>query len=319
MTGYWTISASMKTTIAEIIQDHDTFEIITHEGPDEDAVGSSKALGLALVSLGKTVALVYPTPIPEHLAFTEPHEVRGIDNPEISILVDLSDEIMLQGVRPRGKVVVIDHHRTDGPHGVASWIDPERSSSAEMVYELLGEMDVKITAPIATNLYMGLFGDTGGFMHANTNERVFRMAHELIMSGADPHTIAYRIKKTKALAFYRILCTAMNRMVVRDGVFASYISNEEINAFRARPEDTSGIVEEMASLAGADLIIFLKEVHKGTVKASLRSRVADAALKTANAFGGGGHGLAAGFTAQGRPEELIHAVVEEGLKWVCRV
>lgn len=309
----------MKNRIADIIRDHLTFEIITHESPDEDAVGSSKALGLALVSLGKTVSLVYPTPVPEALTFTHGPEDSGTASPEISILVDLSDEIMLRGVRPRGKVVVIDHHRTDGSHGIASWIDPDRSSSAEMVYDLLLELGAEITPAVATNLYMGIFGDTGGFMHANTTERVFQVAHELVSCGADPHKIAYRIKKTKALAFYKILCAAMNRMVVRGGVFASYISHEEIIAFNARPEDTSGIVEEMASLAGADLIIFLKEVNKGTVKASIRSKVADAALKTAIAFGGGGHGLAAGCTLQGNPGELIHTMVEEGSKWVCTV
>ncbi|HPI92074.1 MAG TPA: DHH family phosphoesterase [Deltaproteobacteria bacterium] len=308
----------MKIRIAEIIRDHLAFEIITHEGPDEDAVGSSKALGLALVSLGKTVNLVYPTPIPESLSFTETPDVQEKGDPEISILVDLSDEIMLRGVRPRGDVVVIDHHRTDGSLGIASWIDPAKSSSSEMVYDLLQELGAAITPAIASNLYMGLFGDTGGFMHANTNARVFHIAHELVQRGADPHSIAYRIKKTKALAFYRILCAAMNRMVMREGVFASYITHEEIQAFHARPEDASGIVEEMASLAGADLIIFLKEVEQGTVKASIRSKVADAALRTASAFGGGGHGLAAGCTMKGNPEVIILAMVEEGIKWACR-
>lgn len=307
----------MKRQIAQIIRAHPTFEIITHESPDEDAVGSSRALGLALVSLGKRVSLVYPTPVPGHLNFTESPEVSEIPSPEISILIDLSDEVMLRGVQPRGDVIVIDHHRADGPRARVVWIEPERSSSAEMVYDLILDLGAAITPSIATNLYMGIFGDTGGFMHANTTERVFQIAYELVSCGADPHKIAYRIKKTKALAFYRILCAAMNRMVVRGRVYASYISHEEMDALNARPEDTSGIVEEMASLADADLIIFLREVNKGTVKASIRSKVADAALKTAIAFGGGGHGLAAGCTIKGDPGELIHAMVEEGSKWIC--
>jgi hypothetical protein len=57
--------------------------------------------------------LSYPTPVPESLSFTEGPEESMMDSPEISILIDLSDEIMLREVRPRGKVVVIDHHRTD--------------------------------------------------------------------------------------------------------------------------------------------------------------------------------------------------------------
>ena len=175
----------MKKKIAQIIQEYTSFEIITHESPDEDAVGSSRALGLALVSYGKLVRLVYPTPVPEYLDFTESPVDSDIPNPEISILVDLSDEIMLRGVKPRGQVVIIDHHRTRGSQGIATWIDPERSSSAEMVYDLLLELGTAITPPIAANLYMGIFGDTGGFMHANTTRKVFHVAHDLVSPCAD--------------------------------------------------------------------------------------------------------------------------------------
>ncbi|HOS97883.1 MAG TPA: DHH family phosphoesterase [Deltaproteobacteria bacterium] len=307
----------MKTRIAEIIKTHTSFEIISHEGPDEDAVGSSRALGLALASLGKAVCLVYPTPVPEALDFTEAPPASPAFDPEVSIIVDLSDPAMLRGVRPRGEaVVIIDHHRARGGFGTAAWIDPGRSSTAELVHELIRELGAPVTAGIAANLYMGLFGDTGGFIHANTNARVFRLAHELVELGADPHDIAYRIKRTKAYAFYQVLCTVMNRMIMQGGVFASYISHDELAGLKARPEDASGIVEEMASLKDAALIIFLREERKGMVKASIRSRVADAALKTAAAFGGGGHGLAAGFTVEGSPQELIGKVVAEGVKWV---
>jgi phosphoesterase RecJ-like protein len=307
----------MKKRIAEIIKAHASFEIITHEGPDEDAVGSSRALGLALASLGKEVCLVYPTPIPEPLDFTEAPPERPAFGPEVSILVDLSDPAMLRGVMPRGEVVVvIDHHRARGGLGTAAWIDPGRSSTVELVHELIRELGAPLTPGVAANLYMGLFGDTGGFIHANTDARVFRLAHELVELGADPHDIAYRIKRTRAYTFYRVLCTVMNRMIVKGGVFASYISHEELAGLQARPEDASGIVDEMASLKDASLIIFLREERKGTVKASIRSRVADAALKTAAAFGGGGHGMAAGFTMAGSPQELIGEVVEEGIKWV---
>lgn len=306
----------MKTRIADIIRSHSTFEIISHEGPDEDSVGSSKALGLALASLGKAVCLVFPTPVPEGLAFTGGPAGDDIAKPEISLLVDLSDMAMLKGVVPRGKSVFIDHHRSEVPEAHAAWIDSSRSSTAEMIHELIGELHVPITPAIAENLFMGIFGDTGGFMHANTTASVFRIAHALVEQGADPHKIAYRLKKTKAFAFYRILCAAMGRMVVKEGVYASYVSLGEMESFRARPEDASGIVEEMAAIADARLIIFLRELQGGLVKASIRSKVHDAALRTASAFGGGGHGLAAGFTVKGRLEDVFSAVVQEGCKWI---
>jgi phosphoesterase RecJ-like protein len=306
----------MNAEVIRIIRGGDSFEIITHEHPDEDAVGSSRALGLALESMGKAVRLVYPTPVPEFLNFTAAPSQKDVPRPQVSILVDVSDEAMLGGVRPAGRVLVIDHHRGEGLNAAVSWIDPGRSSCSEMIYELITEMGLDMTASIATNLYMGIFGDTGGFMHANTTSEVFRIAHDLVAGGVDPHAVAYRIKKTKALAFYKVLCTVMDRMIQKDRVMASYVTHAEILLLGARPEDTSGIVEEMASLDGADLVIFLKEVVPGKLKASMRSRVKDAALNTAAAFGGGGHGLAAGCTVTGRPDEVMQEMLEEGTRWV---
>jgi phosphoesterase RecJ-like protein len=108
----------------------------------------------------------------------------------------------------------------------------------------------------------------------------------------------------------------MERMIVKDGLYASYVSYDDMVRFKGRPEDASGIVEEIASIAGANLIILLKELKEGTVSCSIRSKIPEAALKTAVAFGGGGHGLAAGFTIKGRPEDLVGEIVKEGMKWL---
>jgi len=308
----------MKNRIAEIIHQHDRFEIITHEGPDEDAVGSSRALAHALNSLGKSVRLIYPTPIPEPLLFTaEPRQKKGIV-PEISILLDVSDVKLLGGVNPQGKVVVIDHHRTNGTYGEASWIDSQKSSASEMVYDLIRELAVEITPAIASNIYMGIFGDTGGFIHANTSPRVFKAAYELTKAGADASQIAYRLKRTRSLKYYHILCLVMDRLVQSGRIYGSYIRYQDFGAIRATPDDASGIVEELASLSGAEMVVLLRELNPDTVHGSIRSKGSDAALKTARAFGGGGHGMAAGFTQKGRADELIEQVIEEGMKWVSK-
>ena len=308
----------MKNRIIELIKEYDRFEIITHEGPDEDSVGSSRALALALNLLGKTVRLVYPSPIPDSLLFTpEPKQTKGI-TPQISILVDVSDMQLLGGVTPLGEIVVIDHHRTKEQPGIACWIDPKKSSASEMVYDLVRAMDLDITPAIASNIYMGLFGDTGGFIHSNTTPKVFKTAYELTKAGADPNWIAYRLQKTRSLKYYQILCMIMDRIIQVGRIFGSYIRYRDFGDIRAAPDDASGIIEELASLAGAELVILLREMNPDTVHGSIRSKGTEAALKTARAFGGGGHGMAAGFTVKGRADELIEQVIEEGMKWVSK-
>ncbi|MBN2299193.1 MAG: bifunctional oligoribonuclease/PAP phosphatase NrnA [Deltaproteobacteria bacterium] len=306
----------MKNLIVDILRNNERFEIITHEGPDEDAVGSSRALAYGLLSMGKMVKLVYPTPIPSSLLFTPAPKNHKSVKPQISILLDVSDMNMLGGLHPRGEIVIVDHHKTENKEGMTCWIDSRKSSASEMVYDLLRAMEIEITQAIASNLYLGIFGDTGGFIHANTTPRVFRIAYELARAGADPNLIAYRVRRSKSMAYFQILCMVMDRMMMADGVYGSYISLQELKRIKAKPEDASGIVEEMASLAGAELVIFLKELNPDTVHCSMRSKSGQSALRTAQAFGGGGHERAAGFTLKGRACENIDEVVEEGLKWV---
>jgi len=225
---------------------------------------------------------------------------------------------LLGGVKPLGEIVIIDHHRKkEEPEGI-SWIDPRKSSASEMVYDLIRAMDLEITPAMASNIYMGIFGDTGGFIHSNTTPKVFKTAYELTKAGADPNQIAYKLKKSRSLKYYHILCMIMDRIIQSGKIFGSYIRYRDFGDIRANPEDAAGIIEELASLGGAELVILLRELNPDTVHASIRSKGTESALKTARAFGGGGHGMAAGFTVKGRADELIEQVIEEGMKWVSK-
>lgn len=305
----------MKAVI-ESIRAHTRFEIITHAWPDEDAVGSSTALTLALAGLGKTVRLIFPTPAPPHLLMETPRTTLNDFVPEVSLLVDVSDLGMIGEVLPGGEVVVIDHHRSNNGYGKVAWVEPERSSASEMVYELLAALACPLDAAIAANLYMGIFGDTGGFTHSNTSLRVFEIAGALVAQGADPHAIADRLKRNKPLVWYRILSLAVERLTIRGGVYGSYITQADLERIGATHTDASGIVEELASLAGAELAVFLRDIDAVKVHCSMRSRTTAAARHTAEAFGGGGHDRAAGFSRPGRAAELFRDVIEEGLRWV---
>lgn len=305
----------MKALI-ECIQAHTRFEIITHAWPDEDAVGSSTALALGLERLGKTVRVIYPTAAPEILVLNAFPQRSSDFTPEITVLVDVSDPGMLKEVRPAGTVAIIDHHRTVTDYGAIRWVEASRSSASEMVFELLTAMNIAIDKKMAANLYLGIFGDTGGFTHANTSLRVFEIAGDLVRHGADPHAIANRLKRNKPLRWYRILCLTLERLIIQDGVYASYLTTHDFEILGATTQDASGIVEELASLAGAELSILARDGDGATVRCSMRSRHTPAARLTAEAFGGGGHDRAAGFTVPGRAAELIQKIVEEGKRWV---
>ena len=305
----------MKDKIIELIQSKGTFEILTHELPDEDAVGSTSALALALSGLGKKAGRVYTTAIAEQYIIPPVHKDYLCESPDVSFLLDVSDLEMLGNIKPKGMIAVIDHHKSNNGYGDISWVDPQYSSTSEMIYDLLYGVG-RITPAIASNLYMGIFGDTGGFTHTNIKPRIFEIVHDLTKSGADAYSIALMLKRSKTIWYYKLLCRAMERLSVRETVLGTYITKDDLNRLGASPQDASGIVEEIASIGGSELCIFLRDADDGMVRCSMRSRTGSAALMTALAFGGGGHECAAGFSIKGKASLILNRVMEEGSKWV---
>ncbi len=302
-------------TIIDLLAAKNHIEIITHLNADEDAVGSSRALALALQDMDKRVWIRYPSGLPEAFDFTAKPQAEAVSVPELSVLLDVSDLGMIGDTVPGGEVVVIDHHRTNSGFGKAAWVDAAKSSTAEMVYELLLQMNVAITPAIAENLFMGIFGDTGGFMHANTTAAVFEIAADLCRRGADASAIAYNIKCNRKLVYYRLLCRAVERLEWHAGIYISRLEFEDFQSLGAGYDDAAGLVEELAALGDVELVILLKERCPGEIRGSLRSKTVPAALQTAQRFGGGGHDLAAGFTYCGEMPEIYSKIFEEGKKW----
>ena len=79
--------------IGQVLDNHQSFVLISHVRPDGDAIGSQLALGYALIAAGKNVRLINEDGLPENLAFmagseriemppTEPLEV------EVAIALD---------------------------------------------------------------------------------------------------------------------------------------------------------------------------------------------------------------------------------------
>ena len=48
---------------------------------------------------------------------------------------------------------------------------PEASCTAEVIWDLLADLGVELTQPMAEALYVGLVTDTGRFMYENTGSR----------------------------------------------------------------------------------------------------------------------------------------------------
>ena len=154
--------------------------LIGHVTPDADCLGALGALWLALPELGAYPLVALPEgTISRKLSFLVKHagmtpasesELRACD---LVVVLDTAKarRVNLDGkldVLPGIPVLNIDHHATNTRFGKWIWIGADRSSTAEMVYELLLALGCQITPTVATLLYAGVHTDTHGFSLANT-------------------------------------------------------------------------------------------------------------------------------------------------------
>lgn len=218
--------------------------IVTHEKPTSDSVGSTLALYLGLVSLGKKVTLACPDPITVELSnfvgvqkvvseLGNKNFVISLDYVDGSIekvsyniegdkfnlviepragfdsfssekvhysyagvnadLIFAVDTIHLGGLKKlydgdknlfaSKPVINVDRHANNAMFGAINLVDPQASSTAEVVAQLMSGLGVKLTVDIASNILNALYGATDGFTTQQVTPLAFELAATCLRAG----------------------------------------------------------------------------------------------------------------------------------------
>src|SRR3989344_2972939 len=174
-----------------LLREHSEPWFISHEYTDADDLGAMLALAEAARKHNIAPLLVARGGVDRRLRFlpgssavtdTLPKTLPGL------IVFFGCGKLERNGFEslPIAKIqsINIDHHKDNPSYGTVNLVDPDASSTSEIVYHLILRMQVGITKTIATNLLAGIASDTGGFRHANTTAEVLALCAELIRRGA---------------------------------------------------------------------------------------------------------------------------------------
>lgn len=308
--------------IAETIRRERRFLIASHENPEGDAVGSILALGLGLRQMGKKVTIFNPDPIPEVLAFLPgagevirqaPKNVRF----DAAFALDCGDKKRLGEAFPRpekiGWLINVDHHGSNTQFGDVNLVDPQASSAAEMVFELLREIPVKISRPIGENIYTGILTDTGSFHYSNTTEKTFAVARECVLAGVEPWQIAEKVYENQPVARLRLLPRVLETLKIEeDGRVSSVVVTQRMLArVGAAPALTEDFINYPRAVKGTEVALLFREIHPKKYRVSFRSRGKIDVSQISRAFQGGGHPNAAGCTVEGTLREVKEKVLTQ--------
>jgi phosphoesterase RecJ-like protein len=289
--------------------------ITSHVRPDGDAICSVLALGLALKERGKNVQMVLTDGVPSdyhHLQNFKEIAKKATSSVDLVITLDAAANDRsgdaLNGIETID--INIDHHVTNTRFAALNYIDPASVATCAILAELFPDLGLQFSPAIIDALLTGILTDTLGFRTSNMTPKALRIAADLVEKGADLPRLYERSllrRSYQALRYWGAGLSKLNRegemvwtsLTLADRKTANYPGN-----------DDAELVNNIAIVESASVVVLFIEQHDNQVKISWRSQGDVDVSKIAAQFGGGGHVPAAGAVLVGPMEEVQNRVLE---------
>lgn len=292
--------------------DYNNILYLCHRNADPDALGSAFALKEAV---GGTIGVVegcdrVASQIAGQLNIEFVNEPRG--DFDLVVVVDTSTPAQLNDY-PLKTYAVIDHHATTSLNEKAAfYLHRNKSSTAEIVLEVLKTMGAPIMRRAAFALISGIITDTGNFRHATSDS--FKAVAELIeLSGIEYSEVMDMLSSVPQDVSMRIAFLKAAQRALIERVDDWIIVTSRVSSFGGAA--ASGLIS-----IGAD-VVFVASKQDDVVKVSARARreAQNAGVNLAKLMEdisvkfngtGGGHEGAAGMDVRGETENVLAACVD---------
>ncbi len=293
--------------ICEALLRYRRIVVTSHMRPDGDAVGSSLALAWALRELGTDARVGHRDRPPLQFA-----DFPGIADVEVGDTVPAgTDAVVVLECGDLARtgltgfdalpVINIDHHPGNTGYGDVHWFDRTYAACGEMVFEIIAELGVPLTADMATHVFMAVVTDTGSFRYPGVSPRTFTICARLLEAGADPVSTARRLFDSHTLGRLRLQGDVLRTLEVdASGRLAMLtLTDATLAASGGAADETDGLINLPLGVRAIQAAVFFKEAEGGHWRVSLRSKGDIDVGRVARGFGGGGHKNASGCTLQG--------------------
>ena len=283
--------------------------VVTHEWPDGDAVGSACGLCTLLRDNGFRAEFFLAEQMPDCYRSFVPFPPAAFAADEVNtkysmvLNVDASTVKRMQ-LGPaefasiRIPVVTFDHHPDDEMFGDLTCLDPEASSTAELISRFARFLGWKVSPRAATLLMLGVMTDTGCFRFTNTTAEAHRTAAELLALGADQDRIVNEVYLSKPLNMVRFESELFSNVQTAFGGKFAWLSipRELLDKYDVNLRNTEQLIELVRGIQGVIVAAIVKPTASpGIFRVSLRSKDPTvSAGRIARGLRGGGHEMAAG-------------------------
>lgn len=303
----------MYKEIFEAIKSYNNIVIARHVGADPDAMASQIALkdSIKLTFPEKNVFAIGNGTVKFNFIG---HLDKGIDFDQINdillIITDTPDKkrVDMEELTHYEKSIKIDHHPFIEKFCTIEYIDDEKSSASEIIYDLIKNTDLKMNREICEALFAGIVGDTNRFLFSNSKHETFSVVAEMIKEyNINTTNVYYNLYKRPLSEVNFFGFMANNIETTENGVGVIKIDNALLEEYKVDSATPGNLINEFNNIG--ELLIWLsatEDVKNKYIRVSVRSR-GPVINKILERHGGGGHALASGAKLESfeKVEELI--------------
>jgi phosphoesterase RecJ-like protein len=311
--------------IIQAIKTYKNFLITTHINLEGDALGSILAMRDILLYFKKRADIVIEDDVPTEYKFL-PHidwikKIKDIRFSDYDVLfaLDISDKKRCKRIIqlfPKDRIIIsIDHHISNTRFAHINWIEPQASSTVELIYKLYRKLNIPLNKKRAVWLYVGLLTDTGSFRYPNTTFNTFKLAEKFASYGLDVNSIYQNI-------YYNLTFEEIKRIAEVLSTIKS-TKDRKIVWFRMKNDNfrkrfssdniTDKILDLGRAIKDAEVVVLFKDdlYNKDKISINLRSKGKVDVDKIARFFGGGGHRTASGCNIKGNLKDIEEMVIKK--------
>lgn len=285
--------------IFKIIKEYDEIVLVRHISPDPDALASQIALRDS-IKLTFPEKKVYAVGAGVH-KFKYLGNLDKVDLSELNnallIVLDVPNFARLDGVDELEyqAILKIDHHPHEDIIGDVDWTDDTKSSTCEMIANLIMDTKLVMDQKIAENLYIGMVFDSDRFLLQNTSTETFKTVYNLLNISRINFIPLYDNLYERSIIEEKFRAYLIDNIKISENKFGYiFVDADTLKKYEVEPTIVSNQVNDFYFIK--ELICWMFVVYderNGIYKANIRSR-GPVINEVASKYSGGGHKFASG-------------------------
>ena len=289
----------MYKKIIKLIKKYDKIVLARHISPDPDAIASQIALrdSIKLTFPNKEVyavgAGVYKF---KYLGALDKPDLSSLEN-ALLIVLDVPNFCRVDGINglEYTSILKIDHHPAEDIVGDVDWTDPSKSSTCEMIAELLLITPLVMDTKIAEDLYVGMVFDSDRFLLPNTTAETLKTAYELVKTSNINFVNLYDNLYERSISEEKFRAYLINNIEISENKFGFiFVPSDDLKKFNVEATSVSNQVNDFYFIKELICWMFVVYDERNDIyKANIRSR-GPVINEVAGKYNGGGHKFASG-------------------------